>query len=68
MEKKLNYELSNAVVDYILSALNRVQIAGVNQAQSLLSVVEILQNPTNKEELEKETYEQLKQKFEKKDK
>jgi hypothetical protein len=68
MEKKLNYELSNDVVDYILSALNRVQIAGVNQAQSLLSVVEILQNPTNKEELEKETYEQLKQKFEKKDK
>jgi len=66
MEKKLKYELSNEVVDYILSALNRVQIAGVQQAQSLITVVEMLQNPINKDEMEKEAYESLKEKFEKK--
>jgi hypothetical protein len=66
MEKKLKYELSEQVVNYILQALNRVQIAGVQQAQDLMEVVKMLQSPLNAEELEKETYETLKGKFEKK--
>jgi hypothetical protein len=62
------YKLEEGVVNYILNALNRVQIAGVQQAKDLLAVTEILQNPTNKEELEKKQFEALKSKFEKKDK
>ena len=68
MEKNLKYALSENVVSYILNALNRVQIAGVQQAQDLLEVVKLLQNPLNADELEKEQYEALKTKFEKKDK
>lgn len=68
MEKTFKYELSEQIVNYILQALNRVQIAGVQQAQDLMEVVKILQTPLNAEELEKETYEALKTKFEKKEK
>ncbi len=68
MEKKLKYELNEGVVSYILNALNRVQIAGVQQAQDLMEVVKLLQSPLNAEELEKEQFEALKNKFEKKDK
>jgi hypothetical protein len=62
---KLNYSLDAEVVNYILSALNRNQIAGVQQAKDLLTIVEMLQNPTNASELEKEQFETLKAKFEK---
>jgi len=66
MEKtKLNYSLDVNTVNYILSALNRNQIAGVQQAKDLLTIVEMLQNPTNARELEKEQFETLKAKFEK---
>ena len=68
METKLRYELSGDVVNYILNALNRNQIAGVQQAKDLMTVVELLQNPLNKDELEKAQYEEIKGKFEKKDK
>lgn len=64
--QKLSYSLDVGVVNYILTALDRVQIAGVEQAKALLTVTEILQNPLNKDELEKETYEKLKERFEKK--
>lgn len=65
MEKKLKYELSADVVNYIMNALNRNQIAGVQQAKDLLAVIELLQKPLNQEEIEKEQFEQLKTKFEK---
>lgn len=65
METKLQYALSQDVVNYILNALNRNQIAGVQQAKDLLTVVELLQNPLNKDEIEKAQYEELKGKFEK---
>lgn len=65
METKLKYELTSDIVNYILNALNRNQIAGVQQAKDLLSVVEMLQNPTNASDLEKEQFETLKAKFEK---
>lgn len=64
--QKLHYELDVNVVNYILTALDRVQIAWVEQAKNLLTVTELLQNPANKDELDKETYEKLKEKFEKK--
>jgi len=66
METKLKYELTNDVVNYILGALNRNQIAGVQQAKDLMTVVELLQSPLNKDEIEKEQYQTLKDKFEKK--
>lgn len=68
MENVLKYELTSDVVNYILSALNRNQIAGVQQAKDLMTVVELLQNPLNKDEIEKAQYEELKTRFEKKEK
>ena len=65
MEKKLKYEFDSSVVNYILNALNRNQIAGVQQAKDLLAVIELLQKPLNADEIEKESYEALKAKFEK---
>jgi len=65
MEKKLKYEISAEIINYILNALNRNQIAGVQQAKDLLAVVELLQKPLNADELEKEQFETLKAKFEK---
>lgn len=62
--KTLKYDLPSAVVEYLLNALNRIQIVGVQQAQDLLQVLQLLQNPINKDELEKEQYEALKSKFE----
>jgi hypothetical protein len=54
MEKKFKYELTEGVVSFILQALNRVQIAGVQSAQDLISVVSILQEPLKEsEELKK---------------
>jgi hypothetical protein len=64
-DTKFNYSLSPAIVNYILSALDRTQIAGVQSAKDLLAVVELLQNPTNSEDIEKEQFESLKAKFDK---
>lgn len=65
MNKKLKYEFTADVVNYILNCLNRNQIAGVQQAKDLLAVTELLQKPLNQEEIEKEQFESLKTKFEK---
>ena len=65
MEKKLNYSFSNAEVNYLLRVLDRVQTAGVRSAQDLIAMVQKLQQPENSAELEKETLEQLKAKYEK---
>jgi len=62
--KTLKYELTSEVVNYLLAVVNKTQIAGVQGAKDLLTVVDLLQNPLNAEEIEKETYEQLKGKFE----
>lgn len=64
-QKKLNYSLDVDVVNYILAALNRNQIAGVQQAKDLIAIIDLLQNPTNAAELEKEQYDALKAKFDK---
>jgi len=63
-EKKLRYELTGEVANYLLTAVNRLQISGVQQAESLLQVVKILQTPLNAEDLDKDQYEQLKSRFE----
>jgi hypothetical protein len=58
--KTLHYQLSPQVVDYLLNAINKVQIVGVQAATDLLEVTKLLQNPSNKDDLQKEQYEQLK--------
>jgi len=63
-DKLLKYEMSVDVVNYIIQALNRTQIAGVEQAQSLVNVVQMLQSPANQDDLDKDTFEELKAKFE----
>ena len=45
METKLKYEISAEIINYILNALNRNQIAGVQQAKDLLAVVNYYKNP-----------------------
>ena len=67
-QTKLKYEMTQPVVEYLLNALNRNQIAGVQQAKDLLKVTQLLQSPLNKDEIEKAQYEELKGKFEKKEK
>ena len=67
-QTKLSYEFDKVVVEYLLNALNRNQIAGVQQAKDLLTVTQLLQSPLNKDEIEKAQYEELKGKFEKKEK
>ena len=67
-QTKLKYEFTQNIVDYILNALNRNQIAGVQQAKDLLTVTQLLQSPLNKDDIEKAQYEELKGKFEKKEK
>jgi len=62
--KKLKYELDEGVVNTLLRVLDRSQIVGVQNAQNLISIVNILQNPLNAEELEKDTFNRLKSKFE----
>ena len=68
MPKKLHYELDSGIVSYILEALNRVQIAGIQSAKDLLTVTELLQHPTNEAEIEQEQLETLKAKYETKKK
>jgi len=63
METKLNYELQPEVINFILNVLNKTTFTGVNDAKNLLAVIEILQKPTNANDLEKEQYEKLKEKF-----
>ena len=65
--KKLKYELTGGEANYLLKQLDRVQITGVKAAESLLHVTELLRNPLNKEDLEKEQLEELKDKYEKKE-
>ena len=63
-DKKLKYEFSQGEVQYLLQALNRVQIVGVQAAQSLVIMTQKLENPVNAPELEKATLEELKSKYE----
>lgn len=64
MEKQtLKYELTHDVVNYLLEACNSRQIRGVTEAQNLISVVNILKKPSNSEDLQKDEYEKLKNKF-----
>ena len=69
MNKALKYELSADEVNLLLGVLNKAQFSGVNTAQAILAVVQKLQSPLNKDEIDKEAYEELKTRFEpKKDK
>lgn len=63
----LKYELTPGAVDVLLRVLDKTQVSGIQNAQSLLQLVEILKNPLNAEELEKEQFEALKTKFDPKE-
>lgn len=65
MEKKLKYEMTNEQATTLLEIVNRAQFSGVNGAKTIIGLVELLQTPSNAEELQKEQYEALKNKFEK---
>jgi len=68
MNTLYKYELELQVVDYLLKVLDAHQTRGIQAAQSLLSVVTLLQSPLNAEDLEKEQLNTLKAKYESKSK
>ncbi len=61
---KLKFEFSQEVVDQLLSVLNQTKFSGIESAQSLLNIVQLLKTPLNIDELEKSQMETLKQKYE----
>jgi len=65
METKLKYELTVEQVNTLLDIVNRTQMSGVQGAKAILGLAELLQNPLNKDDIEKEQYTTLKEKFEK---
>ena len=65
METKLKYELTVEQVNTLLDIVNRTQMSGVQGANAILGLAELLQNPLNKDDIEKEQYTTLKEKFEK---
>lgn len=68
MEQKLKYEMTSEQVSTLLEIVNRAQFSGVNGAKTIIGLVELLQTPSNADELQKKQYELLKTKFDKKDK
>lgn len=67
-EELYKYELTPAVVKYLLNAVNSQQIRGEQQAKDLVTVLDLLREPKNREDLEKEALESLKAKYEPVDK
>ena len=65
METKLKYELTVEQVNTLLDIVNRTQMSGVQGAKAILGLAELLQNPLNKDDIEKAQYTTLKEKFEK---
>ena len=63
-EKKIKYDFTSAEVNFILNALNKVQVSGVQTAESLVHITGVLRNPVNAEEIEKTKLEELKAKYE----
>lgn len=63
-EQLYNYELKPAVVNYIMKAVNSQQVRGEQEAKDLVLVLNLLREPANKSELEKEQLESLKEKYE----
>ena len=51
MQKLAKFELPQDVVAYLRNAVNLQQIRGAEQAQTLIYVLQILNNPINKAEL-----------------
>lgn len=66
--KTLKYELTTQEVQYLLMVLDKVQIVGTQSARNLVAMETKLQNPSNAEELEKAQLEDLKSKYEPKEK
>ncbi len=60
------YKLKQEVVNYLIKILDQTQFKGTQEAQDLLSVIGILQNPLNKDEMEKKQYQKLKEKYQEK--
>ena len=64
MDKLFKYELPKSVVEYLARAVEGQQLRGSQNAKDMLAVLDLLNDPKNKEDLEKETLESLKQKYE----
>lgn len=64
MKDLYRFEFNLATVKYLQRAVNNQTLKGVQQAQDLLKVLEMLSKPMNAEELEKAQLEELKEKYE----
>lgn len=63
-EQLYKYELEPKVVKYLLAAVNSQQVRGEQQVKDVITVLEVLRNPNNTEDLEKSQLESLKEKYE----
>lgn len=54
MEPKLKYEFTQEEVNFILNAINEQNISGIEPAQILTNIVNLLKNPLNLKELKKD--------------
>ena len=64
--ENLKYEFTADEINTLLEIVNRTQVSGVNGAKTIIALAKKLQNPLNKDDIEKAQYEELKGKFEKK--
>lgn len=53
-EKLWKYELHPSVVEFLLFAVDKVQVSGVQGAQSIINATNVLRNPINLDELKPE--------------
>ena len=56
----LRYELTPATADYLIRAVNALQVRGEDAAADMLNMLAILRNPTNKSEIVSERAEEFK--------
>ena len=59
----LKYEFTPQQAQYLMTAVNTQQIRGEEGAQSMLLLLNMLKNPLNISDLEKEQLERLKTKY-----
>lgn len=62
-QKLFKYEFSPQQAEYLINAVNTQQIRGFEAAQNMLLILNVLKNPLNVADFEKEQLEKLKTKY-----
>jgi len=59
MELKLKYEFTEGEVNYLIGAVDKLTVQGVQAASDLLTMIQKLRTPVNKAEFDKATAEKI---------